>query len=174
MNARTIFLTVAGLALLACSGGTPTAPVATPPAAPAPVAAPPPAAPAPAAAPASALPYPWSALNLPVGAGEVITSDNDKLLIGYESDSLLSLTNAYVGTLTAQGYVQKEDVSFPGVTALVFGKGTQMFGLATGNEEGLNFVYMEDLSNGKSSNIRSRKMPGTGGARRRPGGPRHP
>ena len=169
-----IFLALAGLSLLACGGGTapvaptPPTPVATPVA---PVATP--VAPVATAdsAPTSSLPYPWSALALPLGMGEVIEVSGELLLVAYDAQDLRALTNAYMGALTAQGFVQKEDVSFPGVTALVYEKTGQFYGLATGTEDGANFVYMEDLGKiGTRSSIRGKKAPGVKGRRKGGGG----
>ena len=169
---RVLVLAAFGLSLLACMGKTST----TPPPPPDPAAPATPTAPAAPAAPsASTLPAEWAALSLPIGDGEVVVADDDKLLVAYDTGSLTTLSDAWVAALNAQGYQQREDVSSPGVTALVFGKGGQLYGLATGQEEGSNFAYMEDLGRVKNSAIRGKHLPGLGGRRRhRPGGPGGP
>jgi hypothetical protein len=157
MKIRAAFcIAVTVITTLACGGATTDTPKTTEPVTTEPVAS------------TSTLPEPWGSMNLPVGVGEVLTADNTMLLVTYETASLTSLSTDWSNAVMAAGYVQAEDVSTPGLTAIIYKKDTKLVGLATGQEEGVNFAYMEDLGVVADSAIRSGRRPGV--AARRGGG----
>lgn len=112
------------------------------------------------------LPAPWAAMMLPVGDGTIVEASAEAALVSYPTDSLLTLTNTWTGALVNAGYAQAQDVSKPGLTALIFRKGTSQVGLATGQEQGLNFAYVEDLGKVKRSMIRGQRQAGLQNHRR--------
>ena len=117
-----------------------------------------------------ALPEPWAGMLLPIGDGEVVEVTTDHILVAYPTASLLTLTNTWTGAMTNGGYTQVEDVSQPGITGLIFKKGAQIMGLATGQEEGVNFAYVEDLGKVERSMVRGqRKLGGLKGKSGKPG-----
>jgi hypothetical protein len=90
---------------------------------------------------------PWKSMSLPIDDGQVVLSDSTVLLIAYDGASVTSLTNKWPGAVEAAGWRKADDYSTPEFTAIIFTKqgGTQQLGLAVGVEEGVTFVYMEDL-----------------------------
>lgn len=160
---RPLTLLFSGLALasiLAC-GGSSTEPATTTTTTPTQTTAP-------AANPS--LPEPWASMSLPVGSGEVVDATVESVLVAYPSESLITLTNTWTDALIKNGFSKSQDVSQPGITAIIFAKGPQQVGLATGQEEGVNFAYVEDLGKVSTSVVRGQRKPGM----RKGGGPRGP
>lgn len=114
----------------------------------------------------TSLPEPWASMMLPVGDGEIIEASAESALVSYPTSSLLTLTNTWTGALTNAGYAQVEDVSKPGITALIFRKANNQVGLVTGQEEGVNFAYVEDLGKVKTSMVRGQRKAGLRHGRR--------
>lgn len=162
MNPRTIGLAVVTLlSILACGGmGTTTEPTTSTPATPA----------TPAPAPVSPLVAPWSTLGLPVGNGEIVENTSQKLLITYTdyTGGGPQLTSDWQLALTKAGYVASEtvDTGDANISAIVYKTTTTALGLATGTDDGVPFAYMEDITAGGASVVRSGGRAGAGARRR--------
>ncbi len=160
---RPLSLFVSGLALvavLACGGSSSTETTST-------------SSQSSSSAPAQTLPEPWGSMSLPIGTGEVVDATVESVLVAYPSESLITLTNTWTDSLIKNGYTKSQDVSQPGITAIIFAKGPQQVGLATGQEEGVNFAYVEDLGKVSSSVVRGQRKAGMkprGAGGRGPGG----
>lgn len=114
--------------------------------------------------PAVGLTEPWKSMSLPIDDGVVVVSDKTVMLVAYDDASVSGLTGSYSRAIEKDGWSKAEDYSTPDFTAIVFKKGSQQVGFASGVEEGLTFAYMEDLdgvSEGSSA-IASAKKGGKG------------
>ena len=109
--------------------------------------------------PSVSLTSPWSGMNLPTAGGNVVVSDANVLLIAYDGGSISSYASSYGAAVKADGWSQSEDYSTPEFTAILFTKGDGELGMAVGVEEGINFVYFENLKevSESDSNFRSAK-----------------
>ena len=95
--------------------------------------------------PAVQLTEPWLGMNLPLADGTVVLSDKTVMLVGYEGGSIAGLSSSYADAIQKAGWAKAEDYSTPDFTAIVFTKGAQKVGFAVGTEEGITFVYAEDM-----------------------------
>ena len=127
--------------------------------------------------PSVSLTAPWSGMNLPTAGGNVVVSDTNVLLIAYDGGSISSYASSYGAAVKADGWKQSEDYSTPDFTAILFTKADGELGMAVGVEEGINFVYFENLKavSESDSNFRNAKKGGRLGVgdkmrRRRSGG----
>jgi hypothetical protein len=114
--------------------------------------------------PAVGLTQPWKSMSLPIDDGVVVVSDKTVMLVAYDDASVSGLTSSYSRAIEKAGWSKAEDYSTPDFTAIVFKKGSQQVGFASGVEEGLTFAYMEDIdgvSEGSSA-IASAKKGGKG------------
>ncbi len=92
---------------------------------------------------------PWKEMNLPVGDGEVLVDTSSMLLIGWDGGSITALTQDFKARIGDAGYKVSEELvsgSQGSVnTAIVYQKDKGYVGLLTGEEDGVTYVYMEDL-----------------------------
>jgi len=92
---------------------------------------------------------PWKDLNLPVGNGEVLVDSAEMLLIGWESGNITTVTQDFKAKIGDAGWAVEEELvsGSQGAinTAIIYKKDSVQVGLATGEEDGVIFVYMEDL-----------------------------
>ncbi len=95
--------------------------------------------------PAVQLTEPWLGMSLPLADGTVVLSDKTVMLVGYEGGSIAGLSSSYADAIQKAGWAKAEDYSSPEFTAIVFTKGAQKVGFAVGTEEGITFVYAEDM-----------------------------
>lgn len=114
--------------------------------------------------PSVGLTEPWKSMSLPIDDGVVVVSDKTVMLVAYDDASVSGLTSSYTRSIEKAGWSKAEDYSTPDFTAIVYKKGSQQVGFASGVEEGLTFAYLEDLdgvSEGSSA-IASAKKGGKG------------
>lgn len=92
---------------------------------------------------------PWKEMNLPVGDGEVLVDTSEMLLVGWEGGSVTSMTQDFKARIIDAGWAVDEELvsgSQGSVnTAIIYKKDSTQIGLATGEEDGIIFAYMEDL-----------------------------
>ncbi len=92
---------------------------------------------------------PWKGMNLPVGEGEVLVDTASMLLVGWDGGSITSLTKDFKARIGDAGYKVSEELvsgSQGSVnTAIIYQKDKGYVGLLTGEEDGVTYVYMEDL-----------------------------
>jgi hypothetical protein len=114
--------------------------------------------------PAVGLTEPWKSMKLPIDDGVVVVSDKTVMLVAYDDASVSGLTSSYTRAIEKNGWSKAEDYSTPDFTAIVYKKGSQQVGFASGVESGLTFAYMEDLDGvtESSSAIASAKKGGSG------------
>jgi hypothetical protein len=107
--------------------------------------------------PSVTLSEPWNSMKLPINDGNVVVSDKVTLLVAYDSASISSLTSSYSAAIEKAGWSKSEDYSSPDFTAIIYTKGSQSVGFASGVESGITFAYMEDLDGVPDSAVKAAK-----------------
>ena len=95
--------------------------------------------------PSVSLTQPWSGMGLPIAGGNVVVSDSKVLLVAYDGGSISSYASSYGSAVEKDGWKKAEDYSTPEFTAILYTKADGELGMAVGVEEGINFVYFENL-----------------------------
>lgn len=95
--------------------------------------------------PSVSLSQPWSGMGLPIAGGNVVVSDSKVLLVAYDGGSISSYASSYGSAVEKDGWKKAEDYSTPDFTAILYTKDDGELGMAVGVEEGINFVYFENL-----------------------------
>ena len=97
---------------------------------------------------------PWSGMDLPVGDGLVLISDDLSLLIAYPDGDRSALTDAYSSAVSGGAWEEQENYSNQEFTAILYAEGDQLLGLAVGTEQEIPFVYMEDVDKSQDSVVK--------------------
>lgn len=110
--------------------------------------------------PTVSLKEPWVSMNLPTSGGNVVVSDSAVLLVAYDGGSISSYASSYGAAVEKDGWTKKEDYSTADFKAILFEKSGGELGMAVGTEQGINFVYFENLKEVTASNSRVRAAKG--------------